>query len=116
MKPKRDIILFIEDIFESIKRIEDFTKDFSEEDFCDNKMVQDAVVRNFEIIGEAVKNIPENFRKKYSKIEWKDIAGLRDKLTHAYFGVDLERIWGVVKNDLPKLKKEIKNILKKEKN
>jgi hypothetical protein len=111
---KRDTILFIEDILESIDRIKEFAKDFSEEDFCKNKMMQDAVVRNLEIIGEAVKNVPEEFRKKYPKIEWKDIAGLRDKLTHAYFGVDLERVWRVVKKDLPKLKKEIKFILKNE--
>jgi uncharacterized protein with HEPN domain len=111
---KKDMILFIEDILECIENIEDFIYDVSKGDFYDNKMAQDAVVRNIEVIGEAVKNIPEKFRKKYPKVEWRKIAGTRDIFIHAYFGVDLGIVWKIVKEDLPKLKKEIKNILKRE--
>jgi len=112
---KRDIMLFVEDILESIERIESFSKGILEKEFMEDELRQSAIIRQIEIIGEAVKNIPEDFRKKYPKIEWKKIAGTRDIITHAYFGVDFEKIWEVVKKDLPQLKKEIKNILDKEK-
>jgi len=68
-------------------------------------------LRRLEVIGEAVKNLPLDFREKYPNIDWKKIAGLRDVLIHAYFGVSLERIWVIVKDDLPDLKKKIKKIL-----
>ena len=77
-----------------------------------DKLRKDAVIRNLEIIGEAAKNIPESFRIKYSIIEWKKIAGTRDKLSHGYFGVDLSTVWDVIKDDLPELKKNIEKILK----
>ena len=113
---KRDIVLFIEDILESIKKIELYTKDISSyAEFSENELIIDGVVRNLEIIGEAVKNIPDSFRNKYPKVPWKDIAGFRDKLSHAYFGVELERVWNILEEDLLGLKKEIKEILKKEK-
>ena len=111
---KRDFILFIKDILESIENIEDFVAGFSKEDFWDDKKTQDAVIRNIEIIGEAVKNIPEIIRQKYPNVEWKKIAGIRDILIHNYLGTDLEIVWGIIKNNLPKLKKEIKLIIKKE--
>jgi uncharacterized protein with HEPN domain len=75
---------------------------------------QDAVVRRLEIIGEAVKNIDKHFKERYPIIEWKEIAGLRDILAHEYFGVRLDRIWGIVQRDLPTLKGKIKIIMDKE--
>jgi uncharacterized protein with HEPN domain len=111
---KRDMTLFIEDILECISLIEKSFKDLNKEDFKEDRDIQDATIRRIEVIGEAVKNIPENFRKKYPKIEWKKIAGLRDILIHAYFGINLERVWDIVKYDLPELKREIKFILKSE--
>lgn len=110
----RDFILFLEDILENINLIENSLGQISKNLFQTDLDKRDATLRRLEIIGEAVKNIPESFRKKYPKILWKDIAGFRDILTHAYFGVDFERVWKVVKKDLPKLKKEIKEILEKE--
>ncbi len=107
---KRDIFLFIEDISKSIKNIEEFSKTLNKEKFSADNLRQSAIIRQLEIIGEAVKNIPSSFREKYPKIAWRDIAGFRDVLSHAYFGVNLDRVWNIIENDLPKLKEEIKKI------
>ncbi|OKY77557.1 MAG: HEPN domain containing protein [Candidatus Methanohalarchaeum thermophilum] len=72
-----------------------------------NELVQDAVIRQLEIIGEASKKLSDDFRSKDEEIEWRDIAGMRDKLIHGYFGVDLEIVWETINNELPKLKKEV---------
>ena len=82
--------------------------------FLKNKLRQSAVIRQLEIIGEASKNIPANFREKYSEVEWKKIAGTRDKIVHHYFGIDLNTVWDIVKKDLPALKRKIIAILKTE--
>lgn len=108
---KKDPIIFIKHILESIKNIESFIDEVSKDSFFKNKEKQSAVIRQLEIIGEATKNIPLNFRRKYPMIEWNNIAGLRNKLIHHYFGVVLRRVWKVVKEDTPKLKKDINNIL-----
>ncbi|MEK6926334.1 MAG: DUF86 domain-containing protein [Nanoarchaeota archaeon] len=109
---KRDITLFIDDILESIKDIEAFTVKISKDDFFKNKEKQSAVVRQIEIIGEAVKNIPDFFREKYSNIPWSKIAGMRDIIIHGYFRVDLDAVWKVIKKDLPTLKKQILQVKK----
>lgn len=107
---KRDIRLFIGDILESIKNIEEFSKNLNKQKFSEDNLRQSAIIRQLEIIGEAVKNLPEALRKKYPKIPWKEIAGFRDVLSHAYFGVNLERIWNIIEIDLSNLKKEINKI------
>jgi uncharacterized protein with HEPN domain len=112
---KRNIILFIEDIMENLKLIEDSTKNLDKAKFKLNRLIIDATARRLEIIGEAAKNVPNKFREKYPKVPWKRISGLRDILTHAYFNVKIDRIWEVIKRDLPKLKREIKKILENEK-
>jgi len=105
--------IFIEHILESIKNIESFSKGISKDKFTKDRKTQSAVVRELEIIGEATKNLTLDFVDKYPNVEWKKIAGLRDKLIHHYFGVRLDRIWKVIQKDIPKLKKDINEILNK---
>ena len=112
---KKEPLVFAEHMLESITKIKSFIKGISKEEFMSNEEKQSAVIRQIEIIGEASKNIPESFKKKYSKISWKEIAGTRDKIIHNYFGIDLDMIWDVVKEDLLILEQEIKKILEKEK-
>lgn len=110
----KDPRIFVDHIIENIQDIERFVIDVDKEDFLENKEKQNAVVRSLEIIGEAVKNIPQKIKTKYKAVPWKAIAGTRDKITHHYFGIDLELIWKMVKDNLPTLKKqmiEIKKVL-----
>lgn len=113
---KHNPIFFVERIIESINLIEDYTKGFTREDFTGSIKLQDLIIRRLEIIGEAVKNLPESFRKENSEIEWKKYAGIRDKLIHHYFGIDLKLTWRVIEKDLPFLKNQIQMILDGDKN
>jgi uncharacterized protein with HEPN domain len=109
---KRDISLYLKDVFEHMKHAEAFIENLTYEEFIKDKKTSYAVVRCIEIIGEAVKNIHDNVREKYSDIPWKKMAGMRDKISHFYFGVNLERVWQTVKEDIPKIEPSIKKILK----
>ena len=107
---------FLNDICESIRRIVTYTNGMDYEAFLSDTKTQDAVVRNLEVLGEAAKNISGALKVKYPKLPWKDLAGVRDKLIHHYFGVNLEIVWCIVTDDLPPLKDEIKLILESGKN
>ena len=107
----RDYKVYLEDIMEAIAKIERYIANLSFEEFIKKEMVIDATVRNFEVIGEAVKRIPENIKRKYPDVEWKKIAGLRDILIHEYFAIDLEILWDIIKNKLPEFKRNISKIL-----
>lgn len=102
---------YLKHISDAIRDIENSTRNISKNEFKRNKDIMEANIRRIEIIGEAVKNISEKTRKKYPEIEWKKIAGMRDKLMHHYFGVDINTVWKTIKEDIPVLKIQIKNIL-----
>lgn len=107
----REPELYLEDILESIGRIESYTEDMTRDEFEDAPAIQDAVLRRFEVIGEAVKNLPEDLRDEHDQVRWGDIAGLRDVLIHAYFRVNVERVWKAIQDDLPELKRKVEGIL-----
>lgn len=107
---KRDARLYIEDVKNSIGKIEKYTKNLSFDDFKNNDQAIDAVVRNLEVIGEAIGKIYDYISDDYPGIPWREIIGMRNKIAHEYFGIDEEVIWGTVKNNLPDLKKEISKI------
>lgn len=107
---KRDMNLFIDDILQNIKDIESFSVGLTKDKFIKDKLKQNAIIRSLEIIGESTKNIPDSFRNKYPLVPWRKIAGFRDVLSHAYFGVSIDRVWNIIEKDLPNLKKEIEEI------
>ena len=98
-KEKRSQKAFIGDILECIQRIEFYIGDMTKDDFWKNKQIQDAVARRLEIIGEAVKNIPEEFRRQHPDVPWKQIAGMRDILIHSYFRTDVRLIYKTAERD-----------------
>ena len=99
-------------ILDAISDIEESIKPLSKKEFEKAKDAKDATIRRVEIIGEAVKNLSNNLKKNHPEVEWKKIAGTRDRITHAYFAVDLDIIWEIVKHSLPVLKKQIQKIVK----
>lgn len=108
---KKNPKFFIVHIYESILAIEKYTNAFSYEKFLKNLQLQDAVIRRLEIIGEATKNLPVNFRKKYPDIPWKKMTGTRDIISHEYFGIDFPVIREIIKHDLRPLKTQITELL-----
>jgi uncharacterized protein with HEPN domain len=99
----RSWTLFLQDILESAKKVRRYTQTLNLESFVKNEMVYDAVLRNLEVIGEAAKKIPPEIRNRYPQVDWRGIAGLRDVLAHAYFGLDDETLWSVVQEKVPQL-------------
>ena len=109
---KRDYMLYIKDILDCIEKIEDFIGDMEFDEFVEDDKTSSAVIRKLEIIGESSKNIPKEIMMKYQEIPWSDMARMRDKIIHFYFGVDYEIVWKVIKERLPELKQQIENIIK----
>lgn len=107
----RDSSASFDDILDAIGAIREYTAGLSRENFGRERKTVDAVLRNLEVIGEAVKQLPANVRSAHPDVEWQKIAGLRDILIHAYFGVDLDIIWDVVENKLPTLETRVRRIL-----
>ena len=107
---KRSLELLVEDIWESIEKIERYVKGMTLENFQEDEKTTDAVVRNLEIIGEAAGRLPKDFTDRHSEIEWIKITGLRNRIVHEYFGVDIQIIWQIFEKDLPAFKASLKSI------
>jgi uncharacterized protein with HEPN domain len=108
---KKDPKVFINHILESIQLIEEYSQNISATEFHSNRVVQDAIIRRLEIIGEAVKNLPAIFKHNHPEIPWKQMAGIRDILIHEYFDIDLSLTWAVVYRELPVVKQKLQEIL-----
>ncbi len=106
----KDDSVFVEHILESIKAVEEFSKDTKKEDLVKSRLKQSAIIRELEVIGETAKNISKSIKDKYKEVQWREISETRDKMIHHYFGVDLEIIWEIIKLGLPELKKQILKI------
>ena len=106
----RNLTVYINDMVSACEKIVSYVDGYDFQKFCSDEKTLDAVVRNLEIIGEAAKSIPEDFRSSHSDISWRKIAGLRDLLIHQYFGVDHEILWNIVENQIPALLNDLKKI------
>jgi uncharacterized protein with HEPN domain len=104
---KKEPMVLINHMIESISLINEYTQNLTLGDFISKKEVQDAVIRRLEIIGEAARHLPAEFSAKYPAVPWRKVAGMRNILIHEYFGVDLNLTWNVVKVDLPELEKQL---------
>lgn len=111
--PERDFHLYLADIFDSGIAIIEFVKGLSFEEFCNDRKTYSAVIREFEIIGEAAGKLPDKLKIDYPDVEWQDIKDFRNLLTHEYFGIDLEIVWRIIQDDLPVLIDTVKKITEK---
>lgn len=109
---KRNNLFFLKDIENSVRKILNYTENIDFETFLSDEKTIDAVERNFEIIGEAVKSLTDDFKNTYPAIPFRQIAGMRDKIIHDYFGVDYEIVWKTIKSKLPEFKSNIEKIIK----
>ena len=112
---KKEFLDYLDDIVDAMNKVEDFTKDMKYEEFTEDDKTTFAVIRALEIIGEAVKKMPPSIKKQHPQIPWKDMAGMRDKLIHEYFGVKTKVVWETIKQDIPPLKPLFQRILAEEK-
>ncbi len=110
----RDYKLYLEDMLEAIEKIQAYTEGVSLEKLQSNGMLQDAILHNLEIIGEAAKHVPDELKAKTPEMEWRKIVGLREIIAHEYFGISLEIVWDILQNKLPDLRSQVITFLKEE--
>lgn len=108
---KKDDSIYLRHMLDAIARIEEYTQGLEYEGFMDNHLIQDGVIRQIEIIGEATKHLSKGIREKHPEIPWKDMTGMRDKLIHDYLSVDLDAVWDTVEKDIPALKKRLRDLI-----
>lgn len=106
---KRDNVLLIHDMIESVQKIMTYTRDMSFDQFKSDSKTVDAVIRNFEVIGEAANRLTENYKNNNPEIEWSHLRGFRNRIVHEYFGIDLEIVWHIIEENLPELLTVLKN-------
>jgi len=107
----RDYKVYADDILEAIGKIKRFTNGLDREAFSQDEKTFDAVIRNLEVIGEAIKKIPDEVRTQHPSVEWKKIAGVRDILVHEYFGIDVDIVWDIIQHKLSPLESQIRQII-----
>src|SRR5688572_17189176 len=105
---KRDPLVLLEDIMLAIEKIRRYTSQMDHAAFLRDELVIDGVARNLEIIGEAARQLPDEFKRVNTQIPWTQISGLRNRIVHDYFGLDLEIIWQIIQHDLPELEKQVR--------
>ena len=108
---KREYRDYLEDIIDSIEDIESFTKNMTLDEFANDRKTVNAVIRSLEVIGEAAKKIPKSIRDSYPSVSWRKMAGMRDKMIHEYFGIDVNILWKTIKEDVPPLKPLVREVL-----
>jgi len=108
---KRDDAVYLAHILDAMSQIKDYVEGLDCQGFLESRLVQDGVIRQFEIIGEATKNLSHETCNLAPAVPWKDMAGMRDKLVHQYFGVDISAIWESVRQDIPRVKKDVEMLL-----
>jgi uncharacterized protein with HEPN domain len=108
--PKRDPELLLEDMLTAVRKIERYTAGMDQEEFRRDEKTLDAVVRNLEVLGEAARQLPDEFLARSPEVPWRQIAGLRNRVIHEYFGLDIDLIWEVVLHDLPQLRTELERL------
>jgi uncharacterized protein with HEPN domain len=114
MSEKRSYSLLLYDIYQSVEKIEEFTRDISFEQLMADERTKDAILRNLQVIGEASKNLPESLITNHPEVDWSGLAGVRDIVTHRYFRVDWHLLWTSVHEELPVLKKQVRNLMNDE--
>ena len=110
---KKEDSVYLRHILDAVSRIEEYTNGIEYKNFIENHLIQDGVIRQIEIIGEATKRLSDKTRDNFPDVPWKDMTGMRDKLIHDYLGVDIDAVWDTVKEDIPILKNKLKDLLEK---
>jgi uncharacterized protein with HEPN domain len=108
---RRDYKLFIKDIILAMESIEKFLEDMNIDELIQDDKTSSAIIRKFEIVGEAAKHVPSWLKEKSPEIPWKEMAGMRDRLIHAYFGIDYKLVWDAIKIEIPRIKPKLREIL-----
>jgi uncharacterized protein with HEPN domain len=105
-----EVLDYLDDILDGVEKIKRYTREMTYEEFVDDPKTVDAVLRNFEVIGEAAKNVPDDIRQEYSDVPWSEMAGMRDKLIHGYASVELQIVWSTIQDEVPALGTQIESV------